>query len=76
MDRLRELVIGQLKIATTKGFFRSSDPVIFAYSVIGMIDMHLYRWAVLGELTTEEMIAGSQALAQVFRSGIPGATRG
>ncbi len=71
MDRLKQLVIGQLKIATAKGFFRPSDPTIFAYSVIGMIDMHLYRWAVLGELTTCEMLAGSEALAQVFRSGTP-----
>jgi hypothetical protein len=33
--------------------------------------MHLYRWAVLEELGTKEMIAGAGALAQVFRSGIP-----
>ena len=70
MDRLKELVVTQLKIATTKGFFRPADSTIFAYSVIGMIDIHLYRWAVLGELTTKEMIAGASALAQVFRSGI------
>jgi AcrR family transcriptional regulator len=69
MDRLKELVVEHLRIATSKGFFRSVDPVVFAYSVIAMIDMHLYRWAVLGELTTKEMLAGSSALAQVLRSG-------
>ncbi len=70
MDRSRAIVIDQLKIGIAKGYFRPVDPIVFAYSVIAVIDMHLYRWAVLGEITRKDMIAGASALAEVFRSGI------
>ncbi len=70
MDSLKKLVVNQLGIGTAKGYFRSVDPTIFAYSFIAVINMHLYRWAVLGEISRSEMVAGASGLAQVFRSGI------
>lgn len=70
MDSLKELAVNQLKIGIAKGYFRSVDPTIFAYSFIAVINMHLYRWAVLGEISRTEMVAGASGLAQVFRSGI------
>jgi AcrR family transcriptional regulator len=70
MDSLKELVTNQLRIGVAKGYFIPVDPIIFAYSFIAMINMHLYRWAVLGELSRKEMLAGAGALAQVFRSGV------
>ncbi|MBI5117863.1 TetR/AcrR family transcriptional regulator [Candidatus Poribacteria bacterium] len=75
-DRLKQIVIGQLDLGVAKGYFRSVDPTIFAYSFIATFDMHLYRWAVLGELSKQEMIGSARALAEVFRCGLPQSDRG
>lgn len=71
LDRSTEIVMDQLKIGVAKGYFRPVDPKVFAYSFMGMLEMHLYRWSVLGELNKKDMIAGAGALAQVFRSAVP-----
>jgi AcrR family transcriptional regulator len=69
MDRSRAIVTNQLSIGVAKSYFRPIDPTVFAYSFIAVINMHLYRWAVLGEITRRQMLAGAGPLAQVFRSG-------
>ena len=71
LDRSMEIVMGQLEIGVAKGYFRPVDPMTFAYSFVAMLHMHLYRWAVLGEFSRKDMIAGAGALAQVFRSAVP-----
>ncbi|MBI4830789.1 MAG: hypothetical protein HY801_04385, partial [Candidatus Lindowbacteria bacterium] len=75
-DRMKEIVINQFRLGVAKGYFRPVDPTIFAYSFIAAFDMHLYRWAVLGELSRGEMIESAGALAEVFRSGLPQNKRG
>jgi AcrR family transcriptional regulator len=69
MERSRAIVTNQLSVGIAKGYFRPVDPTIFSYSFIAVINMHLYRWAVLGEITRKHMLAGAGPLAQVFQSG-------
>ena len=71
LDCATQILKDQLKIGVVKGYFRPVEPTVFAYSFMAMLDMHLYRWAVLGEMTKKQMIAGAGALAQVFRSAVP-----